>query len=169
MEAVMKKQITIVALLIFAIAGVSGNAFAWGHGQGHGRGSCQGFDNTRGAWSDLSEDQKTKLTALHQKFIDETAETRTGISSKHDEMRILMETSAPDKARLLKIGNELADLKKVMMEKQITFALEAKKIAPNFDFPAGCMGAGKRCGMGGMGMGPKGQGKSNQMSNAINQ
>ena len=165
----MKKQITIVALLIFAIVGVSGTAFAWGHGQG--KGCCQGFDNTKGAWADLSEDQKTKHTALHQKFIDETAETRTGVSSKHDEMRILMETSAPDKARLLKIGNELADLKKVMMEKQINFALEAKKIAPNFDFPAGCMGMGKRCGMGGMGgmgMGHKGQGNNNPKAHSTN-
>jgi len=162
----MKKQITIVALLIFAIVGVSGTAFAWGHGQGHGRGDCQGFNDTKGAWSDLSEDQKTKLTALHQKFIDETADTRTGVYAKHEEMKILMETSAPDKARLLKIGNELADLKKIMMEKKINFALEAKKIAPNVDFFGDSRGSGKRCGMG---MEPKGQGKHNQTPKAINQ
>lgn len=150
----MKKQIIIVAALIFAIVGMSGTAFSWnhgqgqGHGHGYGKGMCPGFDNAQGPWADLTDEQKTQLQELHQKFIDDTAETRTTMEAKHAEMRILMQTSSPDKEKLSQLITEIGDLKKTMMEKRMNFALEAKEIAPEVNFPAGCRGFGKRGGMG---------------------
>jgi zinc resistance-associated protein len=160
----MKKQIIIVAALIFAVVGMSGTAFSWNHGQGqgqhgqnhgqgYGKGMCRGFDNAQGPWADLTDEQKTQLQDLHQKFIDDTATTRTTMTSKHAEMRILMQTSSPDKATLSQLISEIGDLKKIMMEKRMNLALEAKEIAPDVDFPAGCRGFGKRGGRGCYGQG----------------
>ncbi len=171
----MKKQIIIVAALIFAVVGISGTAFSWNHsqemghgqshgqGKGYGKGMCQGFDNAQGPLADLTDEQKTQLQELHQKFIDDTAETRTTMGAKHAEMRILMETSSPDKSKLSELITEIGDLKKIMMENQMNFALEAKEIAPDINFPAGCGRFGKRGGMGCYGQG------SNQPPGCINQ
>ena len=161
----MKKQIIIVAALIFAVVGMSGTAFSWNHGQGqgqghgqnhgqgYGKGMCRGFNNAQGPWADLTDAQKTQLQDLHQKFIDDTAETRTTMNSKHAEMRILMQTSSPDKETLSGLISEIGDLKKIMMEKRMNFALEAKEIAPDVNFPAGCRGLGMKGGMGCYGQG----------------
>ncbi len=137
----MKKQIIIAAALVFTIVGLTGSAFAWNHGQGHGKKGCRA--GVGGPMANLTEAQQTQLKALHQKFIDETAETRAAMRAKKDEMRILMQTSAPDEQRLVDLANQAGDLQKAMMVKRINFALEAKKIAPEIDFPAGCRGLGK--------------------------
>ncbi|MCP4120103.1 MAG: periplasmic heavy metal sensor [Desulfobacteraceae bacterium] len=167
----MKKQIIIVAALIFAIVGMSGTAFSWNHGQGHGKGHgqsygkgmCQGGNSAQSPWADLTDEQKTQLQELHQKFIDDTAETRTTLGAKQAEMGILMQTSSPDREKLSQLITEIGDLKKIMMEKRLDFALEAKEIAPDVNFPAGCKGFGKRGGMGCFGQG------SNQNPDCINQ
>ena len=166
-ETTKKKQIIIVAALIFAIVAMSGTAFSWNHGQGkgqgYGKGMCQGVENAQGPWADLTDGQKTQLQELHQKFIDDTAATRTTMGAKHAEMRILMETSSPDKDTLSQLVNEIGDLKKIMMEKRMNLALEAKEIAPDVNFPGGCKGFGKRGGRGCYGQG------SNQTPGCINQ
>ena len=127
---------------------------------------CRGFDNGQGPWADLTDEQKTQLQDLHQEFVDDTAETRITMGSKHAEMRILMQTSSPNEDRLSELITEIGDLKKSMMEKRIKFALEAKKLAPEVNFPAGCRGFGKRGCM--KGMGGYGQG-ANQGAGCINQ
>lgn len=151
-ETIMKKQIIIIAALVFTIAGLSGTAFSWGHGQENGKRSCgAGFNSpmcARGAMANLTESQKTQLQDLHQKFIDDTASTRIAMHAKQEELRILMQTSAPEKAKLIQVANELGDLKKAMMEKRINLALDAKKIAPEVNFPLDHKGFEKRCGMG---------------------
>jgi zinc resistance-associated protein len=99
--------------------------------------------------ANLTEDQQTQLKTLHQKFIDETAATRAAMRAKKDELRILMQTSAPDGQRLVALANEAGDLQKALMVKRINFALEAKKIAPEINFSAGGKGFGKKGCMGG--------------------
>jgi zinc resistance-associated protein len=142
----MKKQIIIVTALVFALVGLSGSAFAWSHGQGHGKKGCRAGANS--PMANLTEAQQTQLKALHQKFIDETAETRAAMRAKKDEMRILMQTSAPDEQRLVDLANQAGDLQKAMMVERIKFALETKKIAPEVNFQEVCRGFGKRGGMG---------------------
>jgi zinc resistance-associated protein len=143
-ERNMKKQIIIVTALVFALVGLSTAAFAWNHnGQGHGKRGC--LSGSKGdPMANLTEDQQAKLQELHQKFIDETAETRAAMHGKKEEMRILMQTSNPDRQRLLGLANETGDLKKTLMEKRINLTLEAKKIAPEVNFPAFGRGFGKR-------------------------
>ncbi|ACN17241.1 conserved hypothetical protein [Desulforapulum autotrophicum HRM2] len=143
----MKKQIIILTTLVFAIVGLSGVAFAWNHGQGHGKKGCRAGYNS--PMANLTEDQQTQLKTLHQKFIDETAATRAAMRAKKDELRILMQTSAPDGQRLVALANEAGDLQKALMVKRINFALEAKKIAPEINFFAGGKGFGKKGCMGG--------------------
>lgn len=143
-ERTMKKQIIIVTALVFALVGVSGTAFAWSHhGQGQGKRGCWSESND-GPMANLTEAQQTQLKELHQKFIDETAETRAAMHAKQEEMRILMQTSNPDQKRVVDLSNESGDLKKALMEKRINLALEAKKIAPEINFPAFSKGFGTR-------------------------
>ncbi|MBF0232641.1 MAG: periplasmic heavy metal sensor [Desulfamplus sp.] len=185
----MKKQTLIKLAVIFTILAMAGTALAWGGAGKRGR----AMDSELGGqicaqdWANLTDDQKSQLKALHQKFIDETATTRASMVAKHEEIRIFMETTSPDKAKLHALSAEIMELKKQVMDKKIDMALEAKKIAPELDISMimmdghGKMGKGKgmmgkcnmmeKCAMmankmGGMGkgmgmMGNKGMGKMN--------
>ncbi|MCG8688777.1 MAG: periplasmic heavy metal sensor [Desulfobacterales bacterium] len=140
-----KTLITLTALM--TIAFFTANAFAWGHGNGK-RGGCRGQNNPM--YDNLTDDQKTQLKELRQQFVDETYETRSAIFAKHQEMRMLMETSNPDKSKLKAMVNDMAEMKKVMALKGIDFALKAKEIAPELRFP---MGFGQKGGFGKGGFG----------------
>ncbi|MBF0376266.1 MAG: periplasmic heavy metal sensor [Desulfamplus sp.] len=150
----MRNKIFIGMAALFTLAVMVTNSFAWdggcgrrGRGMGMGGQGCgQGQE-----FAKLTEDQKNKLKALHQKFIDETATQRASITSKHQEIMILMETTSPDAAKLHTLSSEITELKKQLMDKKIDLALEAKKIAPEIDLPIGFQDFGKR-GMGGCSM-----------------
>ena len=122
------KKIMIVLTALLTVGFLATNAFSRGNGGGSKRGNCggQGYAAT----ANLSQEQQTELNTLQQKFIDETYETRSAMVNKHQEIRLLMETSNPDKAELKSLSNELLDLKKAVEDKRIDFVLEAKKIAP---------------------------------------
>ncbi len=133
----MKKSITIISSVVF-LALFTGSVFAFGPGMGMGGGSssCSGFGG-EAAWDDLSKEQRDELTALRQKFIDETYALRASMLQKHQEMRLLMETSTPDRAKLSKLSGEILDIEKQLNEKQIDFMLSAKKISPEIALGAG--------------------------------
>ncbi|MCG8633121.1 MAG: periplasmic heavy metal sensor [Desulfobacterales bacterium] len=147
----MKKTMIVLTALLTA-GFLATNAFAWGHGKGK-RGGCggQGYN----AMASLTPEQQTELKTLRQKFIDETYETRAAMMDKHQQIRLLMETSSPDKAKLEKLSNEMLDLKKAVQDKRIDFVLEAKKIAPELNMSAFGHGRG---GFGKGGYGNKGGG-----------
>lgn len=126
-----KTLITITALLIVGFMAAS--AFAWGHGNGR-RGGCGG--QGRAMYNDLTDDQKTQLRELRQQFVDATYDTRVALMNKHQEIRMLMETSNPTKAKLQTLSDELLGLKKEMADQRIDFALKAKKIAPELNLLA---------------------------------
>ncbi len=132
----MKKTLMIIGSLM-VVAIMAGSGFAWG--PGHGRGfdrDCPGF-NGRGAGANLSQEQRDSLAALRQKFIDETYESRSALSQKHQEMRLLMETSSPDSDKLKDLSEEMVDLQKQVRDKMIDFQLEAKKISPELMMGSG--------------------------------
>lgn len=147
----MKKSLIAISALL-AVALVATSAFSWSPGRGcrGGQGGWMnqgdGFDTS--AWNDLSQEKRDELTALRQKFIDETYETRSAMMTKHQEIRMLMETSSPDRAKLETLSQEITGLRQQMFSKGIDFQLEAKKIAPELHL-AGKAGCGK--GRGGMG------------------
>lgn len=143
----MKNKMLVVMAVIFTMVAMVGNSFAW---EGCGRKGKMMGDGLYGQdFTQLTDDQKSKLKALHQKFIDETATVRASMLSKHEEIKILMETTTPDKAKLHALSAEVIDLQKQVMDKKIDMSLDAKKIAPEIDI---AMGFGKH-GMAGCSMG----------------
>ncbi|WDP92267.1 MAG: periplasmic heavy metal sensor [Desulfobacter sp.] len=138
-----KSLITLTALLIVGL--MASSAFAWGHGQGR-RGGCGG--EGRAVYNNLTPEQQTQLRELRQQFVDETYETRSAMMTKHQELRMLMETSSPDKAKLQGLSDEILGLKKVLADKRIDFSLKAKDIAPELNFMAF---GGRHHGRGGFG------------------
>jgi len=149
-----KTMITLTALLIVGFMAAS--AFAWGHGNGKRRGGCNG--QGQAMYNNLTQEQKTQLQTLRQQFVDETYETRSAMMTTHQQLRMLMETSAPEKAKVQALSDEVMALKKAMADKRIDFAMKAKKIAPELDLMAfgrqgGSMGRGGNGGCPGMGKG----------------
>jgi zinc resistance-associated protein len=138
----MKKTLILITALL-AMGFMATQAFSWGQGNrmgGYGQGTnCPGID--RSGWQDLSKSQQDELTALRQKFIDDTYEMRVSMMQKHNEIRLLMETSAPDRAKLSRLTEELSDLTGQLQENRIDFMLAAKKVAPEIRFGQG-MGKG---------------------------
>ena len=141
----MKKGKLIGLAVGLVMALIVSDAFAWdgcGRRGGNMRGGFHGQGGIGQQWDNLTDDQKGKLKALHQKFIDETASARAAINAKREEIRILMETSAPDSAKLHALVAEWTTMKKQVMDKRIDMALDAKKIAPEIDIPIGFHGFG---------------------------
>jgi len=130
-------------LLIVAL--MAATAFAWGPGRGMGydRQNCPRYGGQQ-VPAQLTEEQTQAFNALRQNFVDETADLRIAQSQKKEEMRLLMQTSDPDRTRIQALSNEMADIHKQLRDKQIDFALSAKKIAPELGY--------------GMGFGPHGKG-----------
>ena len=156
----MKKTLIVTAALLSVIF-ITSNAFSWGRG-GYGRG-CNGggygYNSGSAVLPELTQEQKTQLADLRQKFIDETYETRSAMQNKRHNLRMLLETSSPDKAKLTQLSNEMIDLKKEMQTKRIEFILAAKEIAPglnvdSFRFFGRGFGMGRHFGKGFGGNGP---------------
>ncbi len=131
----MKKTMIFITALI-GITFMASQAFSWGPGSGmggYGSGTnCPGID--RNAYNDLSKAQQDELAALRQTFIDDTYELRTSLMQKHNEIRMLMETSEPNRAELTRLSDEAADLMNQLQENRIDFMLSAKKVAPELRF-----------------------------------
>lgn len=164
----MKKQAIVKTAVVFTMITMAGTAFAMDKAvkNGHGMNSANHTQIYAQEWAELTDDQRSGLNALHQQFTDETATARASIIAKYEEIKILMGTTSPDKAKLKALSNELAELQKQVAAKEIDLALEAKKIAPTINIPMGFLGAGKhgmmgngmKCGMGGKGMSMMGKG-----------
>jgi zinc resistance-associated protein len=141
-EDIMKKATLIISLTL-VLALIAGTVFAWGPGrgrhmwnQGNGGQYCQGF-NSGSSFSDLSKEQKDQLTALEQQYVDDTYEMRSAQFATRQQIRLLMQTSSPDRAKLNSLYDEIDAIQKQLREKRVDFILEAKKIAPDFEFGRG--------------------------------
>ncbi len=163
----MKKSIIIVSSLLMVTL-VAGNVFAWGSGK-RGMGSDLNQDcpkyGGKTAFNDLSKEQRDDLTALRQTFIDETYGLRSSKFQKQHEMKMLMETSDPDRAKLGKLSQQITGLQKQVRDKQIDFRLAAKKISPELGMGMGFgQGHGKGSKRGGQ-RGCQGQGNGWSQNN----
>ncbi|MFH2092942.1 MAG: periplasmic heavy metal sensor [Pseudomonadota bacterium] len=129
----MKKIMTIISTLL-VLTLLTGNAFALESGKGLEMKDRSGYDcpqyNGQGFGNSLTQEQKDQMSAIRQKFIDETYKTRAAKLSKAQEIRMLMETSNPDRARLIQLSNEIIELNKELVDKKIDLQLAIKKIAP---------------------------------------
>ncbi|SMC51109.1 zinc resistance-associated protein [Desulfocicer vacuolatum DSM 3385] len=130
----MKKQTFVITAIIFTLMTITPPVFAGNYGDRKHKGNdnCPRYMKGIGQnWAALTQEQQEQLKALHQKFVDETATQRASMISKHEEIRILMETSTPNRDKLITLTSELADAQKTVMEKGIDLALKAKEIAPD--------------------------------------
>lgn len=149
----MKKSIIILSSFLM-ITLVAGSVFAWGPGRGLGMmGSgyiqdCPVYGGQQN-FNDLSKDQINKMGTLRQQFIDETYELRAAKFQKHQEIRMLMQTSEPDRAKLDKLSREITDLQQQIRGRQMDFQMEARKISPQFGMGQGFMHRGGRWSKGG--------------------
>lgn len=144
----MKKTLAALTILIVTCS-FSAGAFAAPPKQGKGKGLKQ--DRAR-ACTNLTDEQQKQLRDLHQKFIDDTYEMRADIMNLDQQIRMYLETSDPDPAKLKSMVLEKADLAKDLAVKRLEFALDARKISPELKYmPTGMgMGPGGHC----MGYGP---------------
>jgi zinc resistance-associated protein len=137
----MKKSIIIISSLLM-VALLAGNVFAWGQAKGQGMKGA-GFNQDcprnggQSVWNNLSKEQRDEVSALRQKFIDETYEIRSAKFQKRQQLRMLMETSSPDRAELDKFSQAITDLQKQIRDKRIDFQLAAKKISPELGMGRG--------------------------------
>ena len=158
----MKKTLTIIGIMVL-VAAIALPVMAQGPGQGRGR-MMQGYGPgdpancpRYGAWDEkLTDEQRTQLEKLHQKFFDETAAVRSQMVSKQSELNILMNTSNPDLEKAKALQKEISDLKGKMGQERIKLFAEERKINPDARFGMGWgrggMKGGGPCG-GGMGHG----------------
>jgi len=158
----MKRALTIIGIVVL-VAAITIPVMAQGPGMGRGR-MMQGYgpggpgDGPRfGAWDDkLTDEQRTQLDKLQQKFFDETAAVRSQMVAKHSELNILMNTSNPDFEKAKALQKELTDLRGKMGQERIKMFAEERKINPDARFGMGWGRGGMKGGGpsgGGMGMG----------------
>ena len=158
----MKRALAIVGILTLA-AIIAVPVLAQGPGGGRGRmmqgygqgdaGNCPRY----AAWDDkLTDEQRTQLDKLQQKFFDETAALRSQMAAKHSELSILMNTSNPDLEKAKALQKEISDLRGKMGQERIKLFAEERKINPDARFGMGWgrggMKGGGPCG-GGLGKG----------------
>lgn len=108
------------------------------------------------ACMNLTDEQQNQLRDLHQKFIDDTYEMRADLMNLDQQIRMYMETSNPDPAKLKSMIMEKADLAKDLDVKRMDFALDARKISPELKYMP--MGMGPGFNGSGMGYGFRGNG-----------
>jgi len=144
----MKRTLTIIGTILL-VAAVATPLFArardWGKGtppRGMGvpeqgmlsRGQTHPM---KGTFANLTEEQRSQLDKLHQKFLDETAQLRTQIVSKRAELNILLNTSSPDLEKAKALQKDISDLEAKIAQARIDSAFEARKINPDIPFGTG--------------------------------
>lgn len=107
----------------------------WGWGTGHhmrgywggGPGCCglygRGYDN-------LTEEQRSQLDTLQQKFYDATAQLKDQIWSKSAELNALLSSPNPDAEKANALQKEISELRAKLAQERINFEIESRKIAP---------------------------------------
>ena len=158
----MKRALSIIGITVL-VAAIAIPVLAQGLGAGRGRmmqGCAPGGPGDcprHGAWDDkLTDEQRTQLDKLHQKFFDDTATLRSQMAAKHSELMILMNTSNPDLEKAKALQKEISDLRGKMGQERIKQFAEERKINPDARFGMGWGRGGMKGGGpsgGGMGMG----------------
>lgn len=162
----MKQHAVIRSVIAFAIITMTGTAFAQDatekssmHMKPKGYIHQAAHDGIK-----LTDEQRDRLKSLRQSFIDETATSRAAIAAKREEIRILMETTSPDRTKITALSSELGKLQQEIMIKEIDLAIEARKIAPGIKWPIASLGMARHHGMmGDRAMGAKGMGMGMMM------
>ena len=135
----MKKVFVGVGILVL-LMGV-GYVYAHGpwHGPGYGSGAVRGYGSgSRGGpcWgygdfekdASITPEQRTKFQELQRKFNDETAQLRTSIFAKRQELRSLWSDAKADSKAILQKEKELQEFQNQLRDKAIELKLESRKV-----------------------------------------
>jgi len=162
------KKLMMIGLVVAMVGATSMMAFSWG--PGFNRGAGYGAYGPGACWGNydrqsLTEEQEAKLDSLDKQHFDETRTLRRELWTKRDKLDELMNSENPDRDQVMTLQKEIAQLRDQLQEKNLDYALQAKKIVPDTDQQA--KGYGRRgygpmmrggYGMGGYGMGGYGMG-----------
>jgi Spy/CpxP family protein refolding chaperone len=135
-------------------------------GQPEFKGECKALD--------LTADQKGKITALREKYFEETKNLRLGVMEQWQEIQTSANGQSYDEAKVDAAVTKLFETKASIMKKQLKLSNEIRALLTpdqqkTWDFEGGKMGMGcargmcdlgmpMMCGAPGMGMGPMGMG-----------
>ena len=127
----------------------------WGGGDHHMmgyRGPGPGYGPQAGRnYGNMTDEQRTQLDKLNQKFYDETEQIRNEIWTKSGELDALLNSSDPNAEKAKALQKEISDMRAKMAEARTDFELEARKITPEGYYGRGySRGYGSR----GKGFGP---------------
>ena len=146
----MKKfAVTLAVMILVTLMVAPVLAHRWGGSGsygGSGRGPCW---QAAGGNGNLTENQRTDLEKLEQKFISDTAKLKEDIWTKSAELDTVLNSPDPDATRAMALQREIGDLKAQMGEHRLSFELEARKIAPNARYNLGYAGRKHHGGPGG--------------------
>jgi zinc resistance-associated protein len=139
----MKRLVTLLGIVVL-VGAIAVPVVAHGPGWGKGHhmmgswGDCPGYGPQHGpGYGNLTEEQRTQLDKLHQKFHDETAQLRNEISTKSRERNTLLNSPNPDTEKAKALQKEISDLRAQLAEKRLNFKLEERKIVPEARFGRG--------------------------------
>ena len=154
------KKLLIVLTISFLIGAIAYPALARGPGWGRGTypgygGPCRDYAPQQGnVYGNLTDEQRSGLDKLYQKFYDETVQLRNEIGSKSIELNNLLRSSDPDTQKIRSLNKEISDLRARLGEKRLDFDLEARKIMPQGSYYGKGYGKGYARFMQGRGHGP---------------
>ncbi len=141
-------SLTLIAAIAYPVS-AWGPRWGGGYPMGGGPGVCGYYDR---GYERMTDEQRSRLDTLYQKFFDRTAAIRNQIWTKSGELDTLLGTSTPDPDKVRTLQKEISDLKGQMAQEQIAMELEARKIAPKANYFPGHR-RGHRWQMGGYGPG----------------
>ncbi len=154
------KRLAMILGVAVLVGAVAVPVFAWGPGWGWGQhmmGYWGGGPGYAGSYENLTSEQRSQMDTLNHKFYDETADLRNRIWTKSLEVDSALNGSKPDLEKAKVLQKEISELRGKLDEKELSYELEARKIAPQdqsgaayaggYGYPMGGFGPG-------MGYGP---------------
>ena len=156
----MKKMMVILTAVAVVLSVAYAYAQGPGFGSGHGPERCGDCGNY-GKSAPLTDEQRTQLHELRQKFFDETASLRESIQAKRQQLRSLWADPNAKPEAIITKEKELRSLQDQMRDTAVQQKLEARKLLTPEQLSQGGWGQGKgfRGGEGrghGRGRGPAG-------------
>ena len=145
----MKKTLIALGLAAVVLVGASYVLAGPGFGPGNGPRNCPGFGG-----ANLTMEQQTQLTDLHQKHYTEMAPLREKMFALRQDIRSLWADPKSDPTVIQGKEKELTVLRDQMREKAVEFKLEARSsLTPDeiSNIGAGCRKGGWGGGRGGRG------------------
>jgi len=115
----------VMALLTFPVLAM---AQGWEMGMQQGMGYGPSWMGGSASRLNLNNEQMQKLTALHERFLQETISMRNDLALKQVELRTLWLQTNPEEGKILAKEKEINGLRAQIQEKATKYFLEGRKV-----------------------------------------